>query len=290
MKDKKEKQKGKFRQKLTDKYRLVVLNENTFEEKLTFKLTRLNVFILGSVFSVILIVGTIFLIAFTPLKEYIPGYASTQLRRQATQLIYKVDSLEQVIEVNNRYIGKVRALLTGEVTEVEFDQDSVLEVLQMERDTFNLDPSMDDLEFREDIEALDRYSLFNEATQDAEIVLFAPVTGTITDGYDPNTRHFAIDIAVEMGTPVKSIADGTVIFAEWTAETGHVVIVEHIEGFISVYKHNTALHKKQGDLVKSGEVLASAGDTGELSTGPHLHFELWSEGYPVNPVNYIDFE
>ena len=290
MKQKKEIKKRKFRQKLTDKYRLVVLNEDTFEEKLTFKLTRLNVFLLGSIFSILLIVGTIFLIAFTPLKEYIPGYSSTQLRREATQLIYKVDSLEQVISVNNVYIEKVRALLTGEVTEVQFDKDSILDAIQMERDSFNLSPSSDDLEFRLDGESIDRYSLFNEATKDSEIVLFSPVTGTITDHYNPQEKHFAIDIAVEMGTPVKAIADGTVIFAEWTAETGHVVIVEHIRGFISVYKHNTALHKQQGDLVKSGEVLASAGNSGELSTGPHLHFELWSDGYPVNPVNYIDFE
>jgi murein DD-endopeptidase MepM/ murein hydrolase activator NlpD len=290
MKQKKEIKKRKFRQKLTDKYRLVVLNEDTFEEKLTFKLTRLNVFLLGSIFSILLIVGTIFLIAFTPLKEYIPGYSSTQLRREATQLIYKVDSLEQVISVNNVYIEKVRALLTGEVTEVQFDKDSILDAIQMERDSFNLSPSSDDLEFRLDVESIDRYSLFNEATKDSEIVLFSPVTGTITDHYNPQEKHFAIDIAVEMGTPVKAIADGTVIFAEWTAETGHVVIVEHIRGFISVYKHNTALHKQQGDLVKSGEVLASAGNSGELSTGPHLHFELWSDGYPVNPVNYIDFE
>mgnify|MGYP001556781138 CR=1 FL=1 len=243
MKNKREKNKGKIRQKLTDKYRLVVLNEDTFEEKLTFKLTRLNVFVFGSIFSILLIVGTIFLIAFTPLKEYIPGYSSTQLRREATQLIYKVDSLEQVIEVNNVYIQKVRALLTGEVTDEEFDKDSILEAIQVDRDSFNLLPSDADMEFRQDIESIDRYSLFNEATQDTEIVLFAPVTGTVTDRYDPQNKHFAIDIAVEMGTPVKSVADGTVIFAEWTAETGHVVIVEHIRGFISIYKHNTALHK-----------------------------------------------
>ncbi|VAW26935.1 Lipoprotein NlpD precursor, partial [hydrothermal vent metagenome] len=141
-----------------------------------------------------------------------------------------------------------------------------------------------------EVERTDRYSLFDQATKGSEIVFFAPVSGTITDGYNPEKKHFAIDIAVEMGTPVKSIADGTVIFAEWTADTGHVIIIEHTGGFISVYKHNTSLHKQQGDLVKSGEVIASAGNTGEFSTGPHLHFELWNEGYPVDPTNYIDFE
>jgi murein DD-endopeptidase MepM/ murein hydrolase activator NlpD len=287
---KKPKNKIKFRQKLVNKYRLVVLNEDTFEEKVSFKLTRLNVFIFGGLFSILLIVGTIFLIAFTQLREYIPGYSSTKLKKDATQLIYKVDSLEQVLEVNNLYIQKVRELLTGEISEVLFDKDSVLEVIKYDKDTINLSPSEADLEFRLDIESENRYSIFNEATKDVDIVFFAPVVGTLTDGYNPKTKHFAVDIAVEMGTPVKSVADGTVIFAAWTSETGHVIIVEHSGGFISVYKHNTTLHKEQGDLVKSGEVIASAGNTGEFSTGPHLHFELWNEGYPVNPINYIDFE
>ena len=280
----------KFRQKLINKYRLVVLNEDTFEEKLSFNLTRLNVFIFGSLFSVVIIVSTIFLIAFTNLREYIPGYSSTELKKEATQLVYKVDSLNQVLEVNNLYIGKVKELLTGKISEVQFDKDSVFNTMKFDKDSMNLDPSDNVLEFRSDVESTDRFSIFNEATKSADIVFFSPVKGIVTDGYSLKNKHFAIDIAVQMGTPVKSVADGTVIFAEWTAETGNVIIVEHSNGFISVYKHNTALHKHQGDMVKSGEVIASAGDTGEYSTGPHLHFELWNEGYPVNPVNYIDFE
>lgn len=287
---KKKKKERNFKQKLVNKYRLVIINEDTFEEKITFKLTRLNVFVLGGLFSVLLIVGTIFLIAFTPLKEYIPGYSSTKLKKEATHLVYKVDSLQQILQVNNLYIDKIKEVLTGEITEAKFDKDSILQSFKLEKDSVNLFPSATDLAFRESIEREDRYSIFNEATKDADIVFFAPVTGTITDFYNPKTKHFAVDIAVEMGTPVKSVADGTVIFAEWTAQTGYVIIVKHAGGFISIYKHNTVLHKEQGDLVKSGEVIASAGDSGEFSTGPHLHFELWSEGYPVNPTNYIDFE
>jgi len=284
------KDKGKLRSKLLNKYRLVVINEESFEEKISFKLSRLHVFILSTLFSVLLIIGTIFLIAFTPLKEYIPGYSSTKLKRQATELVYEIDSLEQILKVNSVYIDKVREVLTGQIEEVHFDKDSVLQSIKYDKDTINLNPSAANLEFRETIESTDRYSIFNEATKNTHVVFFAPVSGTLTDGYNVKTKHFAVDIAVEKGTPVKSVADGTVIFAEWTAQTGHVIIVEHTGGFISVYKHNTALHKEQGDLVKSGEVIASAGDSGELSTGPHLHFELWNEGYPVNPINYIDFE
>ncbi len=287
---KKPRKRVRFRQKLVNKYRLVVLNEDTFEEKLSFNLTRLNVFIFGTLFSVLLIISTIFLIAFTNLREYIPGYSSTELKKEATQLVYKVDSLNRVLEVNNLYIEKVKELLTGKISEVQFDKDSVLNTMRFDKDSMNFNPSDNVLEFRSDVESTDRFSIFNEATKSADIVFFSPVKGVVTDGYSLKNKHFAIDIAVQMGTPVKSVADGTVIFAEWTAETGHVIIVEHSRGFISVYKHNTALHKQQGDMVKSGEVIASAGDTGEYSTGPHLHFELWNEGYPVNPINYIDFE
>ena len=134
------------------------------------------------------------------------------------------------------------------------------------------------------------YSIFNEATKSAAIVFFAPVVGTLTDGYNPKTKHFAVDIVVPKDTPIKATADGVVIFAEWTVETGYVVIIEHNQELISVYKHNSAITKSQGDLVKAGEVIAMSGNTGELSTGPHLHFELWSKGYPVNPTNFIQFQ
>ncbi len=288
--DNKTKKKGKLREKLVHKYRMVILNEDTFEEKISFKLTRLNVFIFGGLFSILLIVGTIFLIAFTQLREYIPGYSSTKLKRQATELVYKTDSLEEVIKVNEAYMDEIRALLVGKVTDVNFDKDSVLATIQYDKDSMRLMPSDADLDFRATVEEEDRYSLFNEAQLGSDVVFFSPVDGTISEQYSIENNHLAIDIATEMGTPVKTVADGTVLFAEWTAETGHVIIIEHAQGFISVYKHNSSLHKMQGDLVVSGEVIASAGNTGEFSTGPHLHFELWNQGYAVNPANYIDFE
>jgi len=282
--------KKKFKQKLIDKYRLVVLNEDTFEEKLSFKLNRLNVFIFGSIFSILLIIGTIFLIAFTPLKEYIPGYSSTKLKKEATQLVYKTDSLEQILKVNNQYLQNVRELLTGKISEVNFDKDSAMQMIKLNRDSLNLAPSESDLDFRKDVESEDRYSLFNPAKKTSDVVFFAPITGTISDRFNIEIKHFAIDIAVEAGTPVKAVADGTVIFANWTSDTGNVIVLQHAAGFISVYKHNSVLHKQEGDIVKSGEVIAASGNTGEFTTGAHLHFELWRDGRPVNPENYIDFE
>ncbi|MBT8385445.1 MAG: M23 family metallopeptidase [Bacteroidia bacterium] len=285
---KKKKNRNKFKEKLTFKYRFVVLNEDTFEERFSFKLNRLNVLVLGSLFSMLLIGLTTILIAFTPLKEYIPGYSSSDLKKKASDLVYKVDSLQQKLAVNDVYIQNIQQVLTGKIKDITFDKDSIAEQLRIEDVNLNATPV--DSIFREEVEREDRYSLFEKATKKTEIVFFAPISGKITDTYNPKEKHYAIDIAVEKDSPVKAVADGTVIFTGFTAETGFVIIIEHTKGFLSVYKHNSTLHKEQGDLVKSGEAIANAGSTGALSTGPHLHFELWNDGYPVNPLNFIDFK
>ena len=286
---KNKKDKKKLKKKLLHKYRMVVINEDTFEEKVTFKLSRLNVFVFGGLLSVLLIVFTVLLIAFSPLKEYIPGYAPVGLEKKATNLAIKIDSLEQELEVNNIYISNIKEALLGDVSSFKFDSDSVFETIKS--DEFLLvDATANDSLFRLEVDRVDRYSFFEEAKKDVGIVFFSPISGIITADYDIDKKHFAVDVAVKTGTPVKAVAEGTVIFAEWTAATGNVIILEHAKRFISIYKHNGSLLKQQGDLVKSGEVIASSGSTGELTTGPHLHFELWGDGYPVNPINFIDFE
>jgi len=279
---------NKLKEKITFKYRFVVLNEDTFEERFSFKLNRLNAFVFGGLFSVLLIVLTILFIALTPLKEYIQGYSSSDLKREATNLVYKVDSLNRALSVNDLYIENIQQVLKGEIKRVTFNKDSVLEQLQIEK--INFAPSALDSAFREAVEQEDRFSVFEQASKNADIVFTTPIKGEITQDYDSKEKHFAIDIAVDKDTPVKAVADGTVIFKGFTADTGYVIVIEHSQGFISVYKHNSSIYKEQGELVKSGEVIASAGSTGSFSTGPHLHFELWNDGYPVNPSNYINFK
>ncbi|MFT6842809.1 MAG: murein DD-endopeptidase MepM/ murein hydrolase activator NlpD [Psychroserpens sp.] len=279
----------KFKKKLLHKYRLVVLNEDTFEERFAIKLTRLNVFVILSLGTILLIAGTIFLIAFTSLKEYIPGYSSTALKKQATVLNYKTDSLLQVINLNKQYYTSIKKVLTGDVASVEFNRDSVIDAANIDSRGLDLKPTKEDSLLRELVDKEDKYNVFESSISATNFVLFPPVNGTISEGYNIKEKHFAVDIVVAKNTPVKATADGTVIFAEWTADTGYVVIIEHSYELISVYKHNAAITKEQGDLVKSGEVIAIAGNAGELTTGPHLHFELWSRGYPVNPTNFIDF-
>jgi murein DD-endopeptidase MepM/ murein hydrolase activator NlpD len=285
----KDKKKGKFKQKLTDKYRLVVLNDDTFEERFSLKLSRLNVFVLGGVFSILLIAATTVLIAFTPIKEYIPGYSSSKLKAEAIRLTFEAKSLKQKLAILENYTKALKPVLKGDITYEEVDS---LE-LQSEQtivEESELDATKEDSLFREKIDRETRFAIFNNSKNKVNTVFFAPLTGNISQDFDATSKHFAVDIIAQTGTPIKAIAEGTVIFSGWSAEAGYVIILKHNKEYISVYKHNGNLLKEQGDFVKSGEVIASVGSTGELSTGPHLHFELWKGGYAINPTNLIDFK
>lgn len=282
--------KKKFTKKLLHKYRLVILNEDTFEERLSFKLTKLNLFVAITSGAILLIALTTFIIAFTGLREYIPGYSSAKLKKQATELAYKTDSLQTALMLNNQYYESIRRVLTGDLEITELNRDTILITQPLDSEYLDLSPSRADSLLREEVALEDKYNVLQTAGSDIEFALFPPAKGPITEGYNIKTRHYAIDIVVAKNAPIKSVADGRVIFAEWSAGTGYVMIIEHNYGLLSVYKHNSSLNKEQGDFVKSGEVIAAAGSTGELTTGPHLHFELWNEGNPVNPTDYIDFD
>ena len=286
---KKTKKRKEIKKKHLHKYRLVILNENTFEEKISFKLSRLNVFVTGTLFIIALIGLTTLLIAFTPLREYIPGYSSTRLKRQATELTYKTDSLVNVLDYTNRYLDNVRMVLRGEIENNESNRDSLFEKYKLDPANIDLTPIREDLELRKEVALEDKYNLFERNLQDLTNALFPPLTGVVSQEYDPKKKHYAVDVAASEGLPIKAVADGTVIFSGWTSDTGYVLIMEHKDDLLSVYKHNGSLNKVQGDLVKSGEVIAAVGNTGELTTGPHLHFELWLNGKPINPLDFIDF-
>lgn len=281
--------KQRLKKKLLHKYRLVILNEDTFEERISFKLTRLNVFVLVAFSVLLLIVLTTLLIAFTSLREYIPGYSSTALKVKAIKLNEQIDSLQQVTMRDSIYLASIKNVLTGEIKSVDINKDSLYETFKVDASNIDLTPNKQDSLLREEVAQEDKYNLFETATSKVNFVLFPPVKGELSQTYNPKEKHFAVDIVVPKDTPVKATADGTVIFSEWTAATGYVLIIEHPNNLISVYKHNASLTKRQGDLVKAGEVVAIVGNTGELTTGPHLHFELWSEGYPINPTTFIDF-
>ena len=281
--------KKKLQKKLLHKYRLVVLNEDTFEERFAVKLTRLNVFFLSSSAAIILITLTALLIVFTPLREYIPGYSSSALQKQALNLSYKTDSLVKAIHMNEVYIKSIKSVLRGEVSLVEINKDSIFKAAQLDTDVFELTPSAADSILREKVSNEDKYNLFETATSVKDFLFFPPVNGSISAEFNSTEKHFAVDIVTPVNTPIKSILDGRVIFTSWTSEAGYVIIVDHGDELISVYKHNSSLTKSQGEIVKSREVIAISGGSGKLSTGPHLHFEIWSNGVPLNPANFIEF-
>lgn len=276
--------------KLRSKYRLVILNDDTFEEKLSFKLSRLNVFLVTGLSAIFLIAGTIVLIAFTPLREYIPGYSSTALRKQAFQLAISTDSLAQQLAYQNLYIKNVQSIINGEFTadmSNEEMMDSTLKKAQID-----LSISEKDSLLRKQVEEEERFSVPVESSgrlKTTNLNFFTPLKGLITQSFNPEEDHLGIDVVSKENEVIKSALGGRVIFSEWTAETGYVIIIQHPERFTSVYKHNSALLKKQGEEVDTGEPIAIIGNSGELSSGPHLHFELWYEGYPVDPEEYIFF-
>ncbi|MGD1998305.1 MAG: M23 family metallopeptidase [Flavobacteriaceae bacterium] len=272
------------------KYRLVVLNEDTFEELLSYKLSRFNVFLIVGLSAIFLISATYAIIALTPLREYIPGYDSTDLRRQAVENTYILDSLQHQLERNQRFIASFTQVLTGDLKATDFEQDSLRNTLFLPPTEADFVTSTQDSILRQEVAREDRFNLLETAESKVNFVLFTPATGTISQGFDPATNHFAVDVVVAKNTPIKAAASGTVIFADWTTETGYVVIIKHAQNIVSVYKHSESLAVSQGDLVVSGEVIAFAGSTGNLSTGPHLHFELWSDGYPIDPTEFIEFE
>ena len=277
--------------KLHAKYRLVLMNDDTLEEKLSFRLTRFNVFVFFGTLGIFLVVATIYLIAFTPLREYIPGYADFNTREVLRELIIRADSLERDLRQKDLYIHNIRNIIEGR------EPEEVMPVSLLSQDAIEMDAlprSREDSILRAEIEAMGQGPVWvaqelSPIQSINQYSFFPPVKGVITNPYDPANQHFGIDIVTEPNEAVKATLDGTVILSSWTLETGYTIGIQHTNNLLSVYKHNSVLLKEQGNLVKAGEAIAIIGDTGLYSTGTHLHFELWFNGNPVNPVDYIIF-
>jgi len=279
----------RIKKKLLSRYRLVILNEQTFEEQLYFRLTRLNVIIICTFLFALLFTGTIALVSYTPIKEIIPGYASTKMRKQAAENAFRLDSLLDAYRQSNQQLSTIRKVLIGEVDIAEIKEYAINLDTQNIVNLSNLKRSKQDSLLRSLVEQEDKYSVALTSGSKVDFVLYPPAIGNLSQAYDPVDKHYAVDIVLNENAPIKAVAEGTVIFSEWTADTGYVIIIEHPYGLLSAYKHNASLSKFQGETVAAGEVIATAGNTGKYSTGYHLHFELWSDGFPMNPENFIDF-
>ncbi len=285
----KPKKKKWLKKKLLSRYRLVVLNENTFEEQLYFRLSRLNVIIITTLVFSLFFVGTLFLVAYTSIKEYMPGYASTTMRKQSAENTIRLDSLMNAYAQSEQYMASMKKVLQGDISYDEFEIERARIDSQRSPKIEIPKRGKEDSLLRLIVENEDRFNVIENQNNNVDFVLFPPAKGSLSQTYDPQNNHYAVDVVLNENDPIKAVAEGTVIFSEWTADTGFVIIVEHPFGLLSVYKHNSALNKSQGERVVAGEVIATAGNTGELSTGWHLHFELWNDGFAMNPQNFIDF-
>lgn len=283
-----EKRKGKWR----DKFRFAIFNDTTYEEVWRIRLSKSNALLAAAILFLVIIGINTSLIAFTNLREFIPGYPDITMRRDIIMNAILLDSLEREIRIRDKYFEDMNAVISGrQPAEHVTMRDSA-------RDYSNImfRRSPEDSILREAVERDEQYSLASTikgsetGTSLANIHFFPPVKGIISSNFDSRTKHFATDIVTQPKAVVSSTLDGTVIMTGWTMETGFVIIIQHRNNLVSVYKHNATLLKEMGDRVWAGEAIAIVGDSGELYTsGPHLHFELWHNGEPLDPAQYIFF-
>lgn len=283
-------EKEKKRNKLRDIYRLIIYNDNTFEEVWQFRLSRLNMIALLGSFAILFVVIITLTIAFTPLREFIPGYPDGNMQRNILNTAIRLDSLEREIQIRGQYISNIKRLIEGkEPEEFEHYHDTNTNVEEV-----SFTRSKSDSLLRERIRSEQfNLSIGQEASQPgtnlANIHFFTPLKGIITNPFNPERHHYGVDIVASPDEVVKAILEGTVTMATWTLETGYILQVQHDNNLISVYKHNADLMKETGSRVDAGDVIAIVGNSGELTTGPHLHFELWYKGNPLDPEKYINF-
>ena len=267
---------------------MVVLNDQTFEERFSLKLSRLNVIILASSALILLVFFIGAMIVLTPLKEYIPGYADVGMRKELGELYVKTNDLQHELEAKEVYLANIHSIVTGTVGEM--DSTSQQKNTQ-EYDASILDGiSQSDSSMRAAMESenLDIQSGFvDESKLFKRLNFFTPVKGLISNAFSVEEEHFGVDIAASEGEPVKAILDGTILQATYSVETGYIMLIQHNNNLISAYKHNAALLKKVGTFVKAGEVIAVVGNSGEFTSGTHLHLEIWYNGTPVNPEDFI---
>ncbi len=282
--------KKKILQRLRHRYRLVVMNDDTFEENLSLRLTPLGLLILVSAITIVMVMIVTSLIAFTPLREYIPGYADVAMRRELITLAMRSDSLEQALNEQNMFNENIANVLRGNIKP---DTTGNKPDKSKEYEKLKINASQKEGQLKYSIESQDKYSLAYGAESNksgiSNFFFFTPIKGVVSEQFKSQDRHYGVDIVGPENEPIKVTLDGTVILATWSSETGYTITVQHTNNLISVYKHNSVLLKKVGDYVKAGEAIAIIGNSGEQTTGPHLHFELWYNGSAIDPQGYMVF-
>ncbi|MCS6916612.1 MAG: M23 family metallopeptidase [Chitinophagales bacterium] len=283
----------KLWERLTTPYRLVLLNDETFEEVTSFQLTRMNVYVLVSTVLVVMVLVTVSAIVFTPLKEYIPGYADVDTRQTVMELKLRADSMQRALEMRERYLENIRSIISGEVSPASV-YDTLSQPVKRQDPAETARPSESETQLRREVEQMERFALLQQQpislrTPSRNLFhFFLPLRGGyITQPFDEARKHFGVDLVAVENEPIKATMDGTVVFAGFTAETGYSIMLQHAQNLLSVYKHNSALLREVGDRVRAGDIIAIIGNTGEYTTGPHLHFEIWYNGIPLDPEKFL---
>lgn len=281
--------KKKLIDKLKNRYRLIIYNDSTYQTVWSMKLNRIKVFLFVSFGGALLVLFTVLMIAYTPVREFIPGYPSAEVRQLIVHNAMLVDSLDEQLQIRDNYFEKIRALIEGEIPhDPDFVADTSIPSNELQINYYNHDSVFQQKILEEQLDL----SLQKETPKSKNIAnlhFFSPLQGMITNKFDKQTDHVAIDVVGMPNARISAVLDGTVIFAGWTVDTGYIIYLQHQNDLVSAYKHNAELLKKVNERVKAGEAIAIMGNTGELTTGPHLHFELWHQGIALDPEKYIDF-
>ena len=282
--------------KLNRKYDFAMSHDETGHTMLKFRLNLLNLIWVVLGIALLLIVITTFIIAFTPLREYIPGYTDTNLNREVYQLNLRADSLEKEMRKKDIYFDNLKKIVEG----YDFAADSTLAKMSIYEplpksvtDTITLKKSVQDSILRAEYAAQDQYNLFGDdylpPTKPSSLVksFFVPLNGTVVNAFGPDSGHYGIDIASDGDQIINATLDGTVVFSTWSINDGYCIGIQHEDSYFSIYKHNATLLKKEGDYVKAGEAIAILGGSGDAEATEHLHFELWHNGIAINPAEYM---
>ena len=268
-------------------FRLVVINDETLEEEGFLKLSRSNIFVLTSILLISAFVISFCIIVYSPLNKHLPGKSSELVQKELVTLALKSDSLASALSISSLYLSNIESIIKGDSINFEYLDDSLNKIDNSEVKFFK---SKEDSLLRIRVEREDQSSInLNSQRKSKQFLFFPPIEGFISDSFNLKTNHYGIDLVAKTGTKIKSIGEGTVVVSNWNPQTGYVLGIQHSENFISFYKHCSVLLKNVGDIITTGENIAIIGNSGELSSGPHLHFELWKSGVPLDPSLYISF-
>lgn len=280
----------KFWKQLHVKYKVSIINESTLGEIWKFRASKFMVGLAFALLGLLAIAISSIVIILTPIRNYLPGYLDSEVRAEATRAAIRTDSIERELANYQVYFSNLMGVFEGKIDSVELVKSDTLLIDETHE---GLDVTDNERKYNTKFEEDEKYNLISGSAENGHqetMTFFRPVKGLVSDKFNPNIRHYGVDLVAAPKESVMAVMEGTVIFSGYDPEVGYVIQLQHKNGFVSVYKHNAILLKRMGDKVKAGEAIAIVGNTGKLSTGAHLHFELWEKGTPVNPEMYISFE